>query len=103
MDESVCLRWDEFPVNLGAFPKPFTQPKERKKKHRVGKAMVESSKLAYHELQTSDMKCDAHCAFIATTHIKRMRVAHLYTDYEVFLAMPERKKTKDEGGVDYLQ
>ena len=46
MDESVCLRWDELPVNLGAFPIPFTTPKEQKKKRRVGKAMAEKPKVA---------------------------------------------------------
>jgi hypothetical protein len=36
MDESVCLRWDEFPVNLGAFPIPFTTD-ETKNEHRAEK------------------------------------------------------------------
>jgi hypothetical protein len=45
MDESVCLRWDEFPVNLGAFPIPFTRPKEEKKKHRVEKRWLKNRKL----------------------------------------------------------
>ena len=47
----------------------------------------ESSKLAYHELQMSDMKFDAHSAFIAPTHRKRLRAMH------IFLSMPERKET----------
>jgi hypothetical protein len=49
----------------------------------------------------SDMTFDAHSAFIAPTHGKRLRVRHMCTliDYEVFLAMPERKETKEEGRV----
>jgi hypothetical protein len=54
---------------------------------------TESSKRAYHELQTSDMTFDAHSAFVAPTHRKRLwRV----------LAMPERKET-NEGEEDSLQ
>ncbi len=44
VDECVCLRWDEFPVNLGAFPIPFTQPKEQKKKYRVQKRWLKTNK-----------------------------------------------------------
>jgi hypothetical protein len=48
----------------------------------------------------SDMTFDAHSAFIAPTRGKRLRVGHkcILIDYEVILAMPERKETKEEGG-----
>ncbi len=44
VDDSVCLRWDEFPVNLGAFPIPFTQPNGTKKETLSSKTMTENKK-----------------------------------------------------------
>ncbi len=57
---------------------------------------TESSKRAYHELQTSDMKFDAHSAFMAPTHRQRLRAVHMCNCTMIF--MPERKDTKVGGG-----
>jgi hypothetical protein len=111
MDESVCLRWNEFPVNLGAFSIPFIQPKEQQKKHRVEKWWLETntkkelrkterSKRAYHELQMTDMTFDAHSAFIAPTHRKRLRAVHMcnWTTIMIIFGHARTQRNKRGGG-----
>ncbi len=56
---------------------------------------TESRKRSYHELQTSDMKFDAHSAFIAPIHRKRLRAVYMRN---CTVITPERKKQKRGGG-----
>ncbi len=112
MDESVCLRWDEFPINLRAFPIPFTQPNEQKKIHEVEKRWPKTKqnelrknksnkRRAYHELQMIDITFDAHSAFIAPTHRKRLRALYMCNWTMVmgcFRPCQNEKKQKWGGG-----
>ena len=68
-----------------------------KTKRKSGSRKTESSKRAYHELQRSDITFDAHSAFIAPTHRKRLRAVHMCNCTMIF--MPVRKDTKKWGGL----
>ena len=53
----------------------------------------------YHELQMSDMKFDAHSAFIAPTHRKILRVRHMCTlIMRCFRPLCRNEKQTKEGG-----
>jgi hypothetical protein len=70
----------------------------KKNKKRVEPRKTESSKHAYHELQMSDMKFEAHSAFIAPTHRKYLRVVHMRI---CTVITPERKEAKEGRGTAF--